>query len=332
MQAPVSPANWPGRQPPLLLGLVLAGEAVHLAVAGVETVRADLLGAAPIPPRREPGEDSRHERMLEVEVMNILADRLEVGRSRVAAGSSATPRGARLAHEGGVARPAWEPSSPSKSGRRNAAPYLVRAERAAHHHAPSAASMASRRCPSRNPSPRAIAPGSCWSCRRGGGSLASRVHPHRLALGADASRPLRASPTRSIARRVPSLNPPASSPARYPRDGPNRAIEALLDNTALAGSAGSSALARKQVRGKAGPVTRKKHAPHEIPVEPELTAALDEPRDAAGGTVPRPRGRMDVLFSVGTLRTPMSPTRRAALHEAGRHRSPLRRAPDDRKN
>ena len=64
---------------------------------------------------------------------------------------------------------------------------------------------------------------------------------------------------------------------------------------------------RKQVRGKTAPVTRKKQAPREIPVEPELAAALDEHRAmllaeqapglAAGWMFPS---------ATGTLRTPSS--------------------------
>ena len=64
---------------------------------------------------------------------------------------------------------------------------------------------------------------------------------------------------------------------------------------------------RKQVRGKVAPVTRKKRAPREIPVEPELAAALDEHRamllaDQAPGLA---EGWM-FPSSAGTLRVPSS--------------------------
>jgi integrase len=64
---------------------------------------------------------------------------------------------------------------------------------------------------------------------------------------------------------------------------------------------------RKQVRGKVAPVTRKKQAPREIPVEPELAAALDEHRamllaDQAPGLA---EGWM-FPSSAGTLRVPNS--------------------------
>ncbi len=66
-------------------------------------------------------------------------------------------------------------------------------------------------------------------------------------------------------------------------------------------------VARKQVRGKVGPVTRKKQAPREIPVEPELAAALDAHRAMllAGQAPGLEKGWM-FPSSVGTLRTPMS--------------------------
>ena len=64
---------------------------------------------------------------------------------------------------------------------------------------------------------------------------------------------------------------------------------------------------RKQVRGKTAAVTRKKQAPREIPVEPELAAALDEHRamllsEQAPGLA---EGWM-FPSSAGTLRSPSS--------------------------
>lgn len=64
-------------------------------------------------------------------------------------------------------------------------------------------------------------------------------------------------------------------------------------------------ISRKQVRGKVGPVTRKKQAPKEYPVEPELAAILKEHRrrlvkEQAPGLA------KDLMFpsKVGTYRTP----------------------------
>ena len=64
---------------------------------------------------------------------------------------------------------------------------------------------------------------------------------------------------------------------------------------------------RKQVRGKVGPVTRKKQAPREIPVEPELAAALGEHR-AMLLTDQAPGLEEGWMFpsSAGTLRVPSS--------------------------
>ncbi|WP_045119632.1 tyrosine-type recombinase/integrase [Haliangium ochraceum] len=64
---------------------------------------------------------------------------------------------------------------------------------------------------------------------------------------------------------------------------------------------------RKQVRGRVGPVTRKKQAPHEYPVEPELAGVLREHRawmvrEQAPGLA---EGWM-FPSSVGTLRAPSS--------------------------
>ena len=64
---------------------------------------------------------------------------------------------------------------------------------------------------------------------------------------------------------------------------------------------------RKQVRGKTAAVTRKKQAPREIPVEPELAAALDEHR-ATLLSEQAPGLAEGWMFpsSAGTLRSPSS--------------------------
>ena len=67
---------------------------------------------------------------------------------------------------------------------------------------------------------------------------------------------------------------------------------------------------RKQVNGKVGPVTRKKRAPNEYPVAPELATILDQHRKvltaAAIAEKKDPRALLTWMFpsSTGTLRTP----------------------------
>jgi integrase len=64
---------------------------------------------------------------------------------------------------------------------------------------------------------------------------------------------------------------------------------------------------RKQVRGKVGPVTRKKQAPTEYPVEPELAANLkDRRKRLLKNQAPGLAKGLMFPSMVGTYRTPNS--------------------------
>ncbi len=64
---------------------------------------------------------------------------------------------------------------------------------------------------------------------------------------------------------------------------------------------------RKQVRGKVGPVSRKKRAPREYPVEPELAEVLRSHRhELLREQLPGVESGWMFPSSVGTLKTPAS--------------------------